>query len=334
VLTGIFVFAFGAPLIKGWYPDREAQILAELKEISQAESGELSVAAHTRTQLTLLQKVHDVWTLPVGLKRDAKAFQDKPEAATKASLQESIKSVRLVFEGIKAGKSDQKFDSDGSLETSFNPSVWMEAKSLCEKGGLSPDAALTNLSKLDAWQGTSMPTAAMKEPPPEVNDFLAKLGSIASEINLRLRNAKQAQDRIDLESGTRLAQAEVRKAREDKLTREMTELSSQKNNVMLMTWLPDFSLRVGTVILLLFLTGVCVNTYRYSMSMAAFYDARGDTLDLVAAPDLSTKEALARVAALAKDLSPPHTLDGLKLPYEVLGEPAKDALQALAGVKA
>ncbi len=53
-------------------------------------------------------------------------------------------------------------------------------------------------------------------------------------------------------------------------------------------WLPILSIRVGVVILFLFLTRILLETYRYTTALSAFYRARGDALQMLGE---GTKEA-------------------------------------------
>lgn len=46
-------------------------------------------------------------------------------------------------------------------------------------------------------------------------------------------------------------------------------------------WLPILSIRVGVVILFLFLTRILLETYRYTTALSAFYRARGDALQML-----------------------------------------------------
>ncbi len=46
-------------------------------------------------------------------------------------------------------------------------------------------------------------------------------------------------------------------------------------------WLPVLSIRVGVVVLFLFLTRILLETYRYTTALSAFYRARGDALQML-----------------------------------------------------
>jgi len=67
------------------------------------------------------------------------------------------------------------------------------------------------------------------------------------------------------------------------LDNQLREVRENREKILFMSWIPDLTLRVGTVVLLLFLTQIILATYRYTVGLSAFYLARGDGLQLVQA---------------------------------------------------
>jgi hypothetical protein len=84
-------------------------------------------------------------------------------------------------------------------------------------------------------------------------------------------------------------------------------------------WLPVFLVRFGSVVLFLFLARILVETYRYTMALAAFYRARGDAIQLMGQGTPQTPIDPQLFAQLLVALAPEtYRIDKVESPETVL----------------
>ena len=98
-----------------------------------------------------------------------------------------------------------------------------------------------------------------------------------------------------------------------------------------MAWLPDLTVRVGAVVLLLFLTQIFVATYRYTVGLSAFYMSRADTIRMLQ-PDFHKPETyrMDDFRTLADKLSPSMSVEEVKGPIEQVTDLAKTGMKNLS----
>ena len=100
---------------------------------------------------------------------------------------------------------------------------------------------------------------------------------------------------------------------EEALRRQTSE------NAGVSVWLPVLGVRVLIVVLLLYVTRILLATYRYSVSISAFYASRADSLQMVGdRPDGSVLDT-DEYDKLTGALTPSHAVDPVLSPDETLG---------------
>lgn len=99
---------------------------------------------------------------------------------------------------------------------------------------------------------------------------------------------------------------------------ELKKLSDMKESTKISIWVQDLTLRVGAVILLIFITNITYETFRYTSKVSSFYSSRSDSLQLTSKRPKESKIDLAEVEILAKILQPPHDIDKVKSPEELI----------------
>jgi hypothetical protein len=104
---------------------------------------------------------------------------------------------------------------------------------------------------------------------------------VNSQIQGRKAEAELANNKWQLDSAFR---EEERQAIEENITgveRQLVEVRAERDKLLFMSWVPDLTLRVGAVILLLFLTQILIGAYRYTISLSSYYLARADAIQLL-----------------------------------------------------
>ena len=88
------------------------------------------------------------------------------------------------------------------------------------------------------------------------------------------------------------------------------------------TWIPQLTVRVGVVVLLLFLSSILFSTYRYTLTLAAYYDARGDALQMLSRRKDGELLDVKELATILPLLSPDaYRIEKVNPPYEALRLP-------------
>lgn len=156
----------------------------------------------------------------------------------------------------------------------------------------------------------------------EIDDYFAKLDQVKERIAARKRDLEQQAQ----EAGeSAVAEDQKRQQLQDQrqqIKEQLDEFRLQREKIVFMAWLPDLTIRVGIVILLLFLTQVFLATYRYTLSLSSFYLARSDAIQMLqSTTDWSTRYELDQLTALTDALSPEgHRVDAVRDPTESLTE--------------
>lgn len=157
-----------------------------------------------------------------------------------------------------------------------------------------------------------------------------ELVSLAESLPLKAMDAverradsRQKQTAIELESWQRNAplREEQRQTIESNIAdieKQLTEVRAERDKILFMSWVPDLTLRVGAVILLLFLTQILLSAYRYTISLSAFYLARADAIQLLQPQqDNATWYKIEHLEKLLDKLSPDAiSIDSVQSPTD------------------
>jgi hypothetical protein len=85
-------------------------------------------------------------------------------------------------------------------------------------------------------------------------------------------------------------------------------------------WTEILTVRIGVVVLLLYLTTILLSTYRYTFTLAAYYTARGDAFQALSHRPSDRLIDLEELRSLVPLLSPDdYRIDKESVPYEHIG---------------
>ncbi|WP_182867942.1 hypothetical protein [Stieleria mannarensis] len=138
-------------------------------------------------------------------------------------------------------------------------------------------------------------------------------------------DAKREKDRLfvqlDDEAKNRLATTEQLIEAEQRISDALLEVNQAQSNWANQPWVTLLAVRVGVVVLLLFLTTVLLASYRYTQTLSAYYLARADALQLLSQqPDdrlIDAEEFKTLIPLLSPDS---YRIDQPPAPYESLGQ--------------
>ena len=131
--------------------------------------------------------------------------------------------------------------------------------------------------------------------------------------NLYLALDEDAKGRVD--STRQLLAAEKR------ISDALLRINEAKSGWANQPWVTLLSVRIGIIVLLLYLTTVLLATYRYTLTLSAYYFARADALQLLSGQPEDRLFDFAELVALIPMLSPDnYRVDHVKTPYEAIGE--------------
>jgi hypothetical protein len=238
--------------------------------------------------------------------------------------------VRLIGDGRDASRqlaseapSDRRYNFDKFSYhdrvglVSISPEVFQAASELITAKGLSPDRIQSAYDDL----------YAAGEPNEEVNAAKTLTG-ILHELSPIYEDAKQKKDELYASLGEgaeqRLQTVELLMQAERRVSKALMDVTRANTGWTSQTWVALLVIRIGTVILLLYLTSVLLSTYRYTLTLAAYYTARADALQLLSRQPLSRVVDVKELQALIPMLSPDdYRIDQPPVPYETLGKAAR-----------
>ena len=111
--------------------------------------------------------------------------------------------------------------------------------------------------------------------------MLSSLDQVNRQIETQNREAALALEKWQREASFREEERQAIEANIASVEEQLKEVRAERDKILFMSWVPDLTLRVGAVILLLFLTQVLLGAYRYTISLSTFYLARADAIQLL-----------------------------------------------------
>ncbi len=331
IFFGIGLFAFGEDLVRSVYPTREAQLLSRLDALDRDERTSSKKEKEAKVDLLILERTQALWLVMVNLRDNLNAARSEPDDTNLKHLMASLESAMAVLDGIAEKKSNKAFATDTEASATFPPQVWQKVEWFCVREEVDVAATKECVGEIRKW-AQQVSESQEKANPPDCKASLTNvINAVSYAIAKELRKARDARQAYDLQELDRETDKERRETERKRIEAELEEIQRQKDKVLFMAWIPDLTIRLGIVVLLLYLTGVCLNTYRYTLAMAAFYEARADSLDLVTADSLSSPSVVDRLSTIVKDFSPTAAVDGVRVPYEALAEPLESALRSARG---
>jgi hypothetical protein len=162
-----------------------------------------------------------------------------------------------------------------------NPTVELSSEMLkhevaiLQQQGADIDTALEHVRRLNESIRNKTPDTA-----PDaklLQDSLQLFEIRYDEVFNDYKNTRARLNELSQEASERTVAKQRTRAEIEKTQAELSKTMSDP----VLLWAPILTVRVGVVILLLFLTKILLATYRYTMSLSAFYRARCDVLQLV-----------------------------------------------------
>lgn len=317
VMLGLLVFLTGDQIGRLLAPQEgdlieQIQVLDnQLKDLRQPEVAvprELRLAS----ELTLLWRIVD--KAGENAKRVTQATSD-PNPADVFDAARFIPIALQILRGISSGNSTEPINvslfvfSSGEVEAPqrvFNSDVWEAAQKQAKDRALNLSELTSEFqelhSKVDVDNSKLRELVKLS---PAAIECLAGVSALVAENTESLQAQNRALADLELGAIRREQQRESLTQSREELQEKRQELVDLRNSLMFMSWLPGIILRVGAVILLLFLTGVFLATYRYNISISAYYNGRADALRLVAGTrdrgGINVEQLQALVGALSPD---------------------------------
>ena len=111
--------------------------------------------------------------------------------------------------------------------------------------------------------------------------MLSSLDQVNRQIETQNREAELALEKWQREAPFREEERQAIEANIASVEEQLKEVRAERDKILFMSWVPDLTLRVGAVVLLLFLTQILLGAYRYTISLSTFYLARADAIQLL-----------------------------------------------------
>jgi hypothetical protein len=294
VLVGVAVFVFAAPEGK-LSTENEAAYIADLSKLrddkrqlsieSQRPVETHTVAKRTLELAELLDRVRTTWQQVITSKNRAFLDDLKNSAAFAGDVAESFGSPRSEPEQkafmLKTSQGDRQFSYGQKSQDAF--------LQLAQANALNLPGLATEVSGVLALLKEGVP-AGDELPQPFVDKLNAAYIDARNTARLETIKAK-AKDKF------KAAEANLEASKEDaiatqaaleKMDSDVKEVElkleaekEKRNAILFMAWVPGLTVRVGSVILLLFLTQVLLATYRFTMSLSTFYNGIGDAIQML-----------------------------------------------------
>lgn len=197
---------------------------------------------------------------------------------------------------------------------------------------IDPDDLKAEVAKVKATLDSleSSAYAVDSEPSKELDKIVTqvpairKLSSVSAAIKNQRSQAAQNFARLQENAPARERERQAIQQNMDQVEADLKEVRDQREKILFMAWVPDLTVRVGAVILMLFLTQIFVATYRYTIGLSAFYLARADAVTMLQPiPEKPDTYAIEHFAALADKMSPALSIDDIKGPTEQIGDLVK-----------
>lgn len=307
---GIYIFQAGDPN-ESILATEELQVIGDLQKVRgelaemDAKDAEVTQRANTLRRASLLADRLGA------LKGATASFADAPNKADGDRLERLLRICRLILtacESLPAGETVIDITAFEPHDSSrFSKDVFVALQSALGKAGINiaDESKLADrlLVPLEAMMMTEEVEGKFQGPPVErfedtankVVGTLQKLESVMIESKGMSKAAELEVQRMLSVASERAAKRTAASRKERELTEKLNEARARRDKVLVMAWLPGLTLRVGAVILLLFLTQILLSTYRYTMSLSSFYLARGDVMMLAERTDGKTIQQLSEI---------------------------------------
>jgi hypothetical protein len=152
-----------------------------------------------------------------------------------------------------------------------------------------------------------------------------RFGQLDSSIDAKRANADNEAKVWAADFSSREINRQRLREREQERKDALEASVADRNYVLFMAWVPDLTVRVGAVILLLFVTKILLSTYRYTASLSAFYTGVADAVQLLQPGGSGLWYDISHLNALLAGLVPAKlSIESMETPSETLAGLAKE----------
>ncbi|MEM7314431.1 MAG: hypothetical protein AAF497_14885 [Planctomycetota bacterium] len=217
----------------------------------------------------------------------------------------------------------------GDLEASdqIGPDSIEEFHELLASVGMSKQSFGTELSKLMKMIEVANAQQVFQNLPSDTHQQIVTFSTFKKDHRDVLKGIEEKRKGLEREES---APQRMREAERRDLTRrlaakdeEIREVRRQFDPTNIYSILPVLAVRIGIVILLIYLTQIFLAIYRYSTLLAAFYNAVGDALS-VSYPHSPTHDELSKLSA---------AFNPAKAEYDAPQSPVEQLTGLLAGMR-
>jgi hypothetical protein len=160
---------------------------------------------------------------------------------------------------------------------------------------------------------------ALREARARIQSELASLVTWHKEV---VEQGKDLASQLrELEKKGTLQEAERTRSLIDAKNQELVQLMESRANLLKDLWIPDLTVRIGAVVLLVFLTQLLVSLMRYHISLSSFYASRADALQLVNCHRIDSDDFdSSQLTMLVNYFTPGLSVDAIPSPVSQLAD--------------
>lgn len=344
IVAGILMFVRGDPQ-EDVLAESEVELHKQIGTIQRQIDDLGSQSAQAVEGVVTAQRAEVLATILTRTKNGVVAFRSDPTPA----LRDSVLRVLNVSRNIASAVAKEPLSATTIVVSGIQPgdsnSFSLSALQILKQSVVETSIDIDQLNKELSQLIEQFEALQQKASPPGMsfsNEELAPLNAVIANHSQWLRLDEVRVRIADILSKARLAsqrdeeQKTIVETKRQTLAKEkadldqkLTSVRQQREKILFMAWVPGLTLRVGAIVMLLFLTQILLATYRYAAGISAFYLARSDAIQLMQAhPDNPRRYVIEQLQALMDVLTPSrYQIDAVKDPAEHVTELAKAWVQ-------
>ena len=310
---GVYIFLSATAAFDGMAPESAADLQQQIQSTSDQIDRLSAVGAAAETASVLADDLHDL-TTPFDsvnlIPSEIKNFDDVMVGVSGHRQAISDASKVLVGLAVEENKSvafETRYRGMNLDRNRFGPETIAAAKTALTEAGVelnreeiaSLEETVSRLSPLLIRAKNDSSALSDEERATLLNQAVAGTtllrvfgNRIYEPLREKARQLKQQEESSARNAEVRQKEIASNQARLRLLDERMNSLQAAASNPSLTSFLPNLTIRVGAVTLLVFLTQIFHATYRYTSELAAHYLSIGTSLQLVvkAGPDVDSEE--------------------------------------------
>lgn len=333
IVFGFWIFYHGDPAGEQRAEseiDLAVELAGERRKVTEIGTS----GARTLAQAAIAGRAYVLADVLGRLKPTLDSFLSKPEDAQFQNLQLIADANVRILRALKSTEvQQQKLVDLGKVEvinvsavvpndsSRFPLSSLELLRSEIRLTGESMDTISTDLDRVMSLL-RSMPGDSEKEQLKQLAEAasLAALDKVDGQVELREQQTSQALELWHQDAPIREEQRQAIESNIADIEGQLGEVRAERDKLLFMSWVPDLTLRVGSVVLLLFLTQILLSAYRYTIALSTFYLSRADAIQLLQPrANEATWYSIEHFEKLMDKLSPTAiSIDAVKSPSDHL----------------